>query len=83
MPQHKSAEKRVRQIAKRRARNRYHKVRVRTMIRDLRETDTKPDAEPKLNAIKSYLDRLASKGIIHGKKVARTKSQLETYVDSL
>ena len=59
MPQHKSAAKRVRQDAKRRLRNRYHKVRVRTMIKDL-QAETDPTlAQEKLNAIKAKLDRLA------------------------
>lgn len=83
MPQHKSAEKRVRQIAKRRAQNRYHKVRVRTMIKTLEGTTDADAARPLLNETKAYLDRLVSKGIFHKNKVAHTKSQLDTYVDSL
>ena len=83
MPQHKSAAKRVRQDAKRRLRNRYQKVRVRTMIKDLRaETDVSA-AQEKLNAIKAQLDRLAGRRVVHPNKAAHTKSQLDKYVDSL
>ena len=83
MPQHKSAAKRVRQDAKRRLRNRYHKVRVRTMIKDLQAETDPAAAAAKLNALKAQLDRLAGSRVIHPNKVARTKSQLEHHVSSL
>ena len=83
MPQHKSAEKRVRQNAKRRARNRYHRSRMRTMIKRLRTTEDKEQATALLNEVKAYLDRLASKGIIHKNKAANYKSDLEKQVNTL
>ena len=83
MPQHKSAAKRVRQDAKRRLRNRYQKVRVRTMIKDLREETDPAEAQAKLNAVKAQLDRLASRRILHPNKAANTKGQLERYVQTL
>ena len=83
MPQHKSARKRVRQDAKRRQRNRYQKVRVRTLIKDLQNTTDPAEAEAKLNAAKAQLDRLAGNRTLHPNKAARTKSQLDTYVDRL
>lgn len=83
MPQHKSAEKRVRQAAKRRDRNRVHRSRMRTMIKKLRETQDKDEAARLLNETKGYLDRLASKGIIHKNKAANYKRQLEQRVNSL
>ena len=83
MPQHKSAAKRVRQDAKRRIQNRYHKVRIRTMVRDLRETTDPAEAASKLDAVKAQLDRLASRRIVHPNKAAHAKSQLERYVRSL
>ena len=83
MPQHKSAAKRVRQDAKRRLRNRYHRTQVRTMIKDLRDTTSREEAEPKLNAIKAKLDRMATKRLIHPNAAAHTKSQLDQFVNEL
>ena len=83
MPQHKSAAKRVRQNEKRRLRNRYHRARVRTLIKDLRQTASRPEAEEKLNTIKAQLDRMATKRLIHPNTAAHTKSSLERYVQSL
>ncbi len=83
MPQHKSAAKRVRQTAKRRLRNRFHHVRVRTMIRDLQETTSREEADQKLNAVKAKLDRLATKRLLHPNKAANIKSRLELFVRSI
>ncbi|MEM6782470.1 MAG: 30S ribosomal protein S20 [Bacteroidota bacterium] len=83
MPQHKSAEKRVRQNAKRRARNRYQKVRIRTLIKDLEATQDPSAAAEKLRVVKAQLDRLATKGIFHRNKVAHMKSRLELHVNGL
>lgn len=83
MPQHKSAEKRVRQNEKRRARNRYQKVRMRTLVKQLEATDDKAEAETLLNEVKGQLDRLATKRIITPNKAAHLKSRLEKQVNAL
>ncbi len=83
MPQHKSAAKRVRQDAKRRSRNRYQKVRVRTMIKDLRATTDPAEAVTKLNVVKAQLDRLAARRIVHPNNAANAKSSLDLFVRSL
>ena len=83
MPQHKSAKKRVRQAEKRRARNRYQRSRMRTMIKKLQATEDKAEAETLLNEVKAYLDRLASKGIIHKNKAANYKGKLARRVNGL
>lgn len=83
MPQHKSAEKRIKQDAKRRERNRYHRSRLRTMIRSLQQTSDEKAAAEQLPKVKSYLDRLAAKGVIHKNKAANYKSQLEHHVRAL
>lgn len=83
MPQHKSAEKRVRQNERRRQRNRYHLSRVRTMVKRLTAATDPAEAQTMLNDTKSYLDKLAGKGILKANKVANTKSRLERYVKSL
>ena len=83
MPQHQSAEKRIRQNEKRRKRNQSRKSRVRTKIKTLESTEDKDAAEELLNDVKGELDRLAAKGIIHKNKAANRKSSLEKYVNSL
>ncbi|GIV58130.1 MAG: 30S ribosomal protein S20 [Bacteroidetes bacterium] len=83
MPQHKSAIKRVRQNEKRRARNRYHRARMRTLIKKLRASEDKSQAEMLLKEVKAYLDRLASRGLIHKNKAANYKSKLEKKVHAL
>lgn len=83
MPQHVSAAKRVRQDAKRRQRNRYQKMRVRTLVKDLRATTDPAEAGAKLREVQAHLDRLAARRIVHPNAAARTKSQLQQFVASL
>ncbi|HRR09519.1 MAG TPA: 30S ribosomal protein S20 [Rhodothermales bacterium] len=83
MPQHKSAEKRVRQSEKRRLRNRVHKSRVRTMIKKVKLSEDKDSALVLLNDAKAYLDRLSAKGIIHSNMAANVKSKLDRHVNAL
>lgn len=83
MPQHKSAAKRVRQTEKRRLRNRVPKTRVRTMIKDLRATTSRGEAEGKLNAIKALLDRMATRRLLHPNAAANAKGRLERFVRAL
>lgn len=83
MPQHKSAIKRVRQSEVRRERNRIHRSRMRTMIKKLRETENPAEATTLLVSVKSYLDRMAGKGIIHKNAAANKKSNLDKFVKSL
>lgn len=83
MPQHKSAEKRVRQNAVRREQNRIHRSRMRTMIKNLRASENPAEARELLSEVKAYLDRLATKGIVHPNKAANYKSKLEQRVNAL
>lgn len=82
MPQHKSAKKRVRQSEKRRARNRYQRSRMRTLIKRFRTTEDKEEAATLFNEVQAYLDRLASKGIIHKNKAANYKSKLAAHLST-
>ena len=70
MPQHKSAEKRIRQNEKRRKRNKSRKSNVRTKIKELKALEEKDAAEDLLNDVKGDLDRLAAKGVIHNTRAA-------------
>lgn len=83
MPQHKSAIKRVRQNEKRRLHNKNQRSRVRTLMKKLRATEDKTEAEALLNEVKAGLDRLATRGIIHKNKAANYKSKLEKHVNAL
>jgi len=83
MPQHKSAAKRVRQNERRNTRNRAHRSKMRTMIKNLRETDDASKAASLINDVKSFLDRMASKNIIKKNKAANYKSQLDKHVNGL
>jgi len=83
MPQHKSAVKRVRQNAKRQARNRMHRSRMRSMIKRLQSMESKDEAATFLPEVKAKIDRLTSKGLLHENKAARYKSRLEKHVNAL
>ena len=83
MPQHKSAEKRIRQNEKRRKRNKSRKSNVRTKIKELKALEEKDAAEDLLNYVKGDLDRLAAKGVIHKNRAANKKSKLEKHVNNL
>jgi small subunit ribosomal protein S20 len=76
MPQHKSAEKRVRQNERRRLRNRDHKSRMRTLIKKLQQAEG-DEARTFLNEVKGFLDRLATKRVISKNRAAHLKSRLE------
>ncbi|MEZ4703011.1 MAG: 30S ribosomal protein S20 [Rhodothermales bacterium] len=83
MPQHKSAAKRVRQTERRTEANRMHRSKMRTLIKRLTSEKDKEKALALLPAVKAYLDRLASKRILHANKAAHYKSRLEKNVNAL
>jgi len=71
----KSAEKRIRQTAKRTLRNRSARTRLRSAIKKYRQTEAgkKTDALPETY---SEIDRALRKGAIHKNAAARYKSRL-------
>jgi small subunit ribosomal protein S20 len=81
MPQHKSAEKRIRQDEKKRQRNRIKRSKMKTAIKKVKEAPDKETAEKELVKTVSLLDRLAVKGIIHPNKAANIKSKLQKKVN--
>ena len=86
MANHKSAEKRIRQTAKRRLRNRTNLTRMRSAVKKLRTAVAEGDqktAQELLQPTLSIVDRTAQKGVIHANKAARTKSRLAHAVASL
>jgi len=78
MPNHKSAEKRVRQSEKRRLINRAHRTKVRTYIKKLRAAlDGKgEDIQKVLPETISVIDKSVQKGVLHKNAAARYKSRL-------
>lgn len=86
MANHKSAEKRVRQNAKRNAINRSNRTRLRTQIKKLRTALAGSDQAQStelLNPTISSIDKAVNKGIIHKNTAARYKSRLTKHVANL
>ena len=86
MPNHKSAEKRVRQNEKRRAVNRSNRSNLRTQIKKLRTVLTAGDANQSqelLTSTVSAIDKAVNKGVLHKNTAARYKSRLTTHVAKL
>ncbi len=83
MPNHKSAEKRVRQNERRRLVNRSNRTRLRSSIKDLRgamEGD-KQEAVALLPKTISEIDKAVQKGVLHRNAAARHKSRLTARVN--
>jgi small subunit ribosomal protein S20 len=79
MPNHKSAEKRVRQNEKRRAINRGHRTKVRTYIKKLRvalDSGKVQEIQEILPEAISVIDKSVQKGVMHANAAARYKSRL-------
>ena len=80
-----SAKKRIRQNVKRRALNRWRKIKFRTAITEYRETilhGNVTDAESQLQGIYKILDQTAAKGTIHKKTASRYKSRLSAKLNA-
>ena len=83
MANHKSSEKRIRQTAVRRERNRYYAKTARNAVKKLRMTTDKVVAAELLPKVASMLDKLAKKNVIHANKAANLKSKLALHVNKL
>ncbi len=86
MPNHKSAEKRVRQTARRNAVNRANRSGLRSQIKKLRSALASHDKEQSqglLNATIGLIDKSVNKGILHKNTAARYKSRLTLHVNDL
>lgn len=82
MPNHKSAEKRMRQSEERRTINRSNRTRVRSQIRKLRAalTANKSELGELLPATVSIIDKAVKKGALHKNAAARHKARLTAAV---
>lgn len=86
MANHFSALKRARQTTKRTARNRANTSRLRTTLRDLRESLAKGDkaaSEAVFRTTVSALDKAVQKGVLHNNTASRYKSRLGARLNAL
>lgn len=83
MANHKSAEKRIRQIKTRTLHNRYYAKTMRNAVRKLRATTDKDEAVKMYPTVQKMLDKLAKKNIIHRNKAANLKSSLCAHIQRL
>lgn len=83
MANYKSAKKRIRQDEKRRLANRYKKLTMRSMVKKLRATTDKAEAEELLPKVVSTIDKVAKSNIIHKRNAANLKSKLTKHVNQL
>ncbi len=83
MANHKSAEKRIRNNATKRLRNRYQAKTVRTVTKNLRTTEDAKEAGELFTKVSSMLDKLAKKNVIHKNKAANQKSKLAKVVKKI
>jgi small subunit ribosomal protein S20 len=83
MANHKSAIKRIRANDKKRLRNRYQHKTARTIIKNLRASETATEAKALLNSAFSAIDKLAKKNIIHDNKASNLKRKLQVFTNKL
>ncbi|MCF8359573.1 MAG: 30S ribosomal protein S20 [Prolixibacteraceae bacterium] len=83
MANHKSAQKRIRQNAKRRESNKYYAKTMRNAIKNFRSITEKAEAEALYPKVTSFIDRVAKKDVIHKNKAANLKSKLALHMNKL
>jgi small subunit ribosomal protein S20 len=86
MATHKSAEKRIRQIAKRTVVNRARLSRVRTFVKKVEAAIATGDRESAQSAFRlaqPELHRAITKGVLHKNTVSRKLSRLATRINGL
>ncbi len=83
MPQHKSAEKRVRISARRHVRNKADITEMKTALKKVRSAGSKAEAGDALKRAVILLDKLAAKKVIHRNKASNQKSKLTKVVNKM
>ena len=83
MDRHKQQIKRDRQDLKRRASNAQNKSKMRTLMRNVMSHDDAKKATESYASAISFIDKMASKNLIHKNNAARQKSRLTSYLNSL
>jgi len=82
MPNHKSCVKRLKQDAKRRARNNYVRSTLKTLSKKVHSNISLEEKETLLETVYSQLDKAAKKGVIHKRTASRRKSRIALYLNS-
>ncbi len=83
MPQHKSPRKRLKQNAKREARNNYVKKTIKTLAKKIHSEMPIEEKKVMLSEVFSQLDKAAKKGVIHARTASRRKSRIALYLNKL
>jgi small subunit ribosomal protein S20 len=86
MANHKSAEKRIRQTAKKTERNRFYRTRVKNLTKDLKEAVASGEKElalAKLKIVNKTFHSYVSKGFFKKATAGRKVSRLTKLVNSL
>ena len=83
MPNIKSAKKRMNLSRKRAIHNRAARARIRTAVKKVRNAEDAETADARLAEAVALLDRAGRKNLIHPRKAARMKSQLQLHVNGL
>lgn len=86
MAHHKSALKRIRQTAKRTARNRFYRTRIKNITKAVREAVAAGDKEKAVEALKlanREFHKYVSKGVLKKNTAARKVSRLHKLVNSM
>lgn len=86
MAHHKSAIKRIKQNAKKNARNRHVSSTLKTYIKRVREAVEAKDKDAATAALKAaipVIDKSATKGVIHSSSASRNVSRLTKLVSTL
>ena len=86
MAHHASAQKRMRQGEKRRARNRKNVSQLKTQVKKLRAAIAEGNAEAAKKLLPETvgeIDKAAKKGVVHDNAAARYKSRLSRKVSAL
>ncbi|HOE11582.1 MAG TPA: 30S ribosomal protein S20 [bacterium] len=81
MPNHKQAEKRMKQDRFRRLRNRNVKSRIHTLTKKVMSAENPEQTETLMRSTFSLIDSAAKRHIIHRRKAARKKSRLSRAVN--
>ncbi|MDX9883003.1 MAG: 30S ribosomal protein S20 [Prolixibacteraceae bacterium] len=83
MANHKSAEKRIRQDANKKAENKYYAKTMRNALKKTRSTSEKEEVVSQLPKLVSMIDKLAKKNVIHKNKAANLKSKLALQLNKM
>lgn len=83
MAHHKSAQKRIRQTAKRRLENRYYGKTTRNALRKYLATTDAKEAQEAMGNVISMVDKLAKRNQIHKNKASNLKSKIMKHLNGL